>query len=208
MTIYVGPNEKKWVIHEGLLTRLSSFFRAAFRSEFQEAEDGVLRLPEDDPRAFEIFFAYAYSHSLGDIIDKTKSLPSPNGAKFTERDYLSLYVLASKYLMEGLQNEVVDALYLRYRNTELSPTPQDVEYLYQHTDEGSKMRQLLAYRLAVDVFGGNSKLPDGWDQLLKDNLMISHDMITLMGTWGIKVGKKLESDMIYKDRMYFHTHKP
>lgn len=62
VTILVGQQKKKWLIHENLLSAKSEFFRASFRGGFHEGESSVLELPEDDPRVFELFIGVGKSH--------------------------------------------------------------------------------------------------------------------------------------------------
>lgn len=61
VTIIVGHQKKKWSVHEKLLSNKSEFFRASFRGGFRESHDGVLELPEDDPRVFELFVGVSES---------------------------------------------------------------------------------------------------------------------------------------------------
>lgn len=55
VTILVGSPQKKYTIHENLLSSKSEFFRAAFNSGFRESNDGVLEFPEEEHSAFDLF---------------------------------------------------------------------------------------------------------------------------------------------------------
>lgn len=64
VTVLVGPREVKWSLHENMLASRSSFLEAAFRGGWKEGEEGILRLPEDSPRVFELFVGVSPRHSL------------------------------------------------------------------------------------------------------------------------------------------------
>jgi hypothetical protein len=55
VTIFVGPNRKRFPIHKILLFTRSDFFSKAFNGGFEEVETGVMNLPEDDEDAFGAF---------------------------------------------------------------------------------------------------------------------------------------------------------
>ena len=56
--IYVGPEEKHYTLPKDLLCYYSPFFVASLNGNFKEAKEGVLRLPEGDPRYFNVFVEY------------------------------------------------------------------------------------------------------------------------------------------------------
>jgi hypothetical protein len=53
--LYVGTKRQKYQIHKKLLCDRSSFFQKAFSSEsnFKEAVESIMHLPEDDPTTFD-----------------------------------------------------------------------------------------------------------------------------------------------------------
>lgn len=55
VTVLVGPVEVEWKLHSNLLASRSDFFKSAFNENWKEGQEKTLRLPEDDPRAFELF---------------------------------------------------------------------------------------------------------------------------------------------------------
>lgn len=65
-TIIIGKEEKKFVVHEHLLTHYSDFFRAALTGDFKEAEDKIVRLEEEDPTVFEFFVHWLYYQRFPD----------------------------------------------------------------------------------------------------------------------------------------------
>ncbi|KAG4433060.1 hypothetical protein IFR05_011454 [Cadophora sp. M221] len=64
-TIFVGPKQKEFTIYKEIICE-SEFFRAAFKSDFAEAKDGTMYLPEDNPDAFDLYAEWAYRKSIRD----------------------------------------------------------------------------------------------------------------------------------------------
>lgn len=123
MTVLVGPSEVQWRIHENLLSGISDFFRSAFNSGFKESLEDRLTMPEDDPHAFELFIRWLYIRTLTPTAVSSSTLAANVmlGKDFTAssstaciQDYLRLYVLASKVLVEELENACVDMAHAFY----------------------------------------------------------------------------------------------
>lgn len=76
VTIYVGPPQKRrrYTVHENLLSSESEFFRASFRGGFRESTDGVLELPEDEPRTFELFVGVSSFRIWGELLESLEHL--------------------------------------------------------------------------------------------------------------------------------------
>ncbi|KUI67055.1 hypothetical protein VM1G_03301 [Cytospora mali] len=208
VTIYVGPPQKRYryTVHENLLSVKSEFFRASFRRGFRESKDGVLELPEDEPRAFELFVGWIYSQPLHMLnASHLKVLRPPDGKNITIRDYLHLYVFASKYLMEDLQDEVVDIVYDYYASPDHVPNGLDVAFIYQNTTADSKMRPLLRVHCIFQLFSGEASGRIKWGDILITNGEIGHEIVADLATWKIKMGERVE--MAIKPRGSFHVRK-
>ncbi len=63
VTVYVGEEEHPFHIHKELVCRASDFFKAACCGDFKEA-DGLVRLPEQDPKVFKYFIHWLYTGNL------------------------------------------------------------------------------------------------------------------------------------------------
>lgn len=121
VTVLVGPHEMKWCLHENLLSGVSDFFRSAFNSGFKESVEGKITMPEDDPQAFELFVRWLYMRTL---VPQAVTSPATianllfrhvsNGAAACIHEALHLYVLASKLLIEDLENACVDIAHAYY----------------------------------------------------------------------------------------------
>ncbi|GAB1310892.1 Kelch repeat and BTB domain-containing protein 7 [Madurella fahalii] len=61
VTLLVGPDHQKFVVHKNLLVSQSSFFRGALATNlFREAVEGVMTLETDDPDAFRLLVGWLY----------------------------------------------------------------------------------------------------------------------------------------------------
>ena len=56
--------EATFEMYKGVLIFHSDHFRSAFSGRFSEAQDGILRLPGDDPAAFTYFKNWLYTRTL------------------------------------------------------------------------------------------------------------------------------------------------
>ncbi|KAL8665869.1 MAG: hypothetical protein Q9168_007613 [Polycauliona sp. 1 TL-2023] len=111
VTVLVGPDRKAYKIHRDLLCDRSSHFRAAFLSQFQEAQTSVIELPEDDETAFKLFILWLYgSTEFGN--------PSTQYLK----DYIQVLCFAQRILLPELHNDCIDVI-RRYRYQEIKSTP-------------------------------------------------------------------------------------
>lgn len=57
--------------------------------------------------------------------------------------YLGLYVLANRFGIEKLENEVMDLTRAYYRQTDMSSPPYRLEYIYENTSGPNKMKDFL-----------------------------------------------------------------
>lgn len=91
ITLLVGVDERKFTVREGYL-RTVNFFNNLFRHGFKESEEGVIRLPDDDPVIIEIFLVWL----LVDPLDWL-NLPSGNLTYDWSGDRLDLAVSVIRF---------------------------------------------------------------------------------------------------------------
>ena len=121
-TLLVGADEANFVIHEGLLSFSSDFFRVMFRGagNYQEKKSLVVRLPEADKEAFHLFNQWLYAPAGQSPREQIKMfVPVHRGSKhFTHRtleldECAKLFTLAEYLqcgaLMSALRSVVCNA---------------------------------------------------------------------------------------------------
>jgi hypothetical protein len=130
--VVVGTSpERRWVVHEQLLTSASRFAKAALALPFKEREERTLRLPEEDPDVFDQFVKYLYTSAIGDLpIDMR----------------LQLYVLGDRMQATTLCDRVratLDGLVSTFFDEA------QLEYVLENTSPGDGLRRICILRLGV-----------------------------------------------------------
>ena len=106
VSLVVGDDKTCFTVHRDLLCEASSFFKAAFMGagEFKETSEQSMSLPEDNADTFELLVKWLYRKSLSD--------PDRKLGWETEYFYLArLDILADKYDITGMRNDIIDALF-------------------------------------------------------------------------------------------------
>ena len=99
--VHVGPEQKRYHVHKGLLYSRSGYFEAALMGNFREAEDQVVTLDDEDPETFRTFNAWLY----------TDVLVEDAGPEVTSfRSLFNVYLFAEKRIIPLLQNAAIDAI--------------------------------------------------------------------------------------------------
>jgi hypothetical protein len=192
-------------VHENLLSEASDFFRKALNGNFKEASDGVMELPEDDPNAFELFVRWLYGKALAPA---STILTAPDGKKVTIQDYLRLYVLASKLMMEDLENTTCDIAHEFYNNLDGLPDLRDVQYIYEHTLPDAGLRRLLQVHLALGLFKAKlpQPLPEEWREVLDATAGLGYEIIDTINSWKWVMGEKGVPTRVIRTQCCFHRH--
>ena len=106
VTLLVGPNEHKFVVHECCIARNSDFFKAALKKERAEGQERIVKLPEEScVESFAKYLNFAYREKL-----PTESIKLRADESFTDNPYGELgriYVIGERMLDKAVQNAVV-----------------------------------------------------------------------------------------------------
>lgn len=147
--IVVGPASESYSVDRSVLCSQSDYFTAAC-SERWLAEDGTIRLPEEDPVIFELLLKFLHK----------KSYPSVLGKKMVGvvRPQFVLYVLADKYrvpkLVEGLNFWFSETLYSP-RNYAYSfanyVSDCEIRFVYENTPPSSVLRRMVARSVVHEI---------------------------------------------------------
>ena len=144
VTLLVGPSKTSYHIHSSLLFDSSPVFKAAFSKEsnFKEREAKSMTLPDENIGAIDRMVQWLYTG----IYHLT---PYESREKATERywELAKLNVLADKYDIKKLKNNIIDQLYDN-RNASgdynaFPPPFSVVFYIYENTSEYSSFRKLM-----------------------------------------------------------------
>lgn len=234
VNVYVGPERKKWAVHEKLLTSQSDYFKLAFNTKDLKRTMNVdqqpptssgstddsdsLDLPDDDPKLFAMAIRWLYGITFAGRCEFPPV--GTDGTDVSVRDYMALYVLASKLGVEGLKNAAVNVVYDYYHagvaigEKRRCPDLRDVRFVFERTGEDAQMRRLLVVSTLFYLFSrkDNSSsnnnadsLPAEWEEVLRSTGEIGWELIKMVNTWKWVMGAGCPA-MTIKKRCSFHEH--
>jgi BTB/POZ domain len=148
----VGRDDKpaRFTVHQNILSAASPFFEAACTPKWMKSEDRVIKLPEDDPDAIRVFIYWAYHDNISvskGLPDSTTNDSVEEASKTAFGLFAKLYILAEKYQILRLMNDVVDATISNVKEQHLPMAT--VSYIYENTLPG--LPGLPFRRLMLDI---------------------------------------------------------
>jgi len=119
----------------------------AFESGFIEGQTQTYKLDDVEPKVVQVLLHWLYTQKLD--IEVAREQDSQNFLHLEEPFILavSLWALADKLLLPGLQNEVVDWIDRVCREEEYAPT-HCLKHVYNCTGAGSLLRKLFISQTA------------------------------------------------------------
>jgi hypothetical protein len=159
-----GNNKCEFGIHEALLTARSKFFAKAMGKGWKEAEEKVVKLPDDEQEIFALYASLVYSGTVPAFDETPERIIHENDGQtdcrypdICQLEYESLvglYVFAEKLQDVKAKNAAVDALIAKVTheskvifNTEYDgpcmPSLAAIETMYAKTPHHCPGRQVL-----------------------------------------------------------------
>lgn len=163
VTILVGEEETKFVVHRNLMLHYSSFFKTAFEGPFAEHETETMRQKDIDSRLFGVLVHWLYTRKIEyGVTLLSSSLIMSGLSKWTTSDpaghgqsakkaflMVMLWTLAKTYRMRELQNDAMVALYKHIENLHLEDLMPLICYAYKD-GKPTPLKQLLIESVAFD----------------------------------------------------------
>jgi hypothetical protein len=154
VTLDVGLEHHKIVVHKHYITRTSEFFATALKKAWIEGQSRIIELPEETPEHMEYYCDYAYSGKLPTRAFTYRD--SDDEMALTFELLASFFVLGERRLDKKLRNAVIHEI-LRVRNlplrnsvstststsTSCNPSTTAVNIIYEGTPEESPARRLM-----------------------------------------------------------------
>ncbi len=132
--VLVGNERKVYNFHKTLLISSCPFFAKCLNPSFPEGLDNEVVLEGESTETFNCLFGWIYLQR----IDTDRQIP-----------FGAVYVLADKFCMERLKNEVVDAA-IKYCDT--NPVPlAELTQLVSHDLSNSPLGRAFREQLAFDI---------------------------------------------------------
>jgi len=176
--IYVGPDSSHWPLHERLLCYHSPFFARIFydkNKNWRPSQNKSYGLPdEDDQRPFTMLVGWLYSRAI-----------KPPTSEKDIGPLLDLYLLADKFEMEKLEEDIVDAVREWYHTSSTYPGLRRVQYIYANTDEDNQMREMMVSSVARQLVTADT-FPTHWQQALRRDGQLGVDIIRAFQQWHIE----------------------
>ena len=179
--IQVGaiPEYDTFIVHKVQLGKVK-WFRVCLQAPMREAEEGVIRMPEDDPAVFAELLHFIYfdklSCDLCKLFDDRKIAENPNGKIiYLEKatNVFKLYSLAKKLGMEKLQNIALDAV-IDYNNL-CAPSNNMLNYMAANSDDEDALYRYIFQYLAVGAFTYSSDWLEGL-LIYRNGIAKSHEL--------------------------------
>ena len=157
-------------MHKGLLCSVSSYFEAALRGGFKEAEEQRIDLPHEDVCVIKRFQLWLYTQKVLEEDETADQLPWSL--------WVRIYCFAEARGIPHLQNLVIDCIINKYTISDRLPSD-DVCRIYGNTPINSPLRRLLvdliARCAALDVWDlkDQSESRDLWPEFFMKDLILA-----------------------------------
>jgi hypothetical protein len=211
----VGPKRKKCQVHKKLLCDKSPFFQKAFSSDsnFKEAAEATMHLPEDDPTTFDRIINWLYRDQLPTYPGKGIRV----GGRFElEKALLDIFIFAEKYCMEVLANRVMDLLQDIHLGDNTIPYYVHVKLVFSSCHEKSKLRLYLAatscYLFSFPRVGTDVENARSYSKLPREVPDYGADITEIQYELGFMIKERARVDPRNRaakpgiGQCYFHTH--
>lgn len=161
MTFYIGSKRKIFQVHKALVCQSAPFFEKAFNGPFQEGQEGVMHLPEDNTESFSMFVHWLYRSTI----------PEGNSQEYLNNLY-HLYSFSEKItpcldLADKTLHYIQDVFRIFRRKMDRST----LVLVYENTLQHSVLRKFCVHVMVYDYFREWKKLRNRNSNILdKDTL--------------------------------------
>ena len=151
------------------------YFQRCVTSSWHEANEGVYRLPNDDPAVFEELVNFLYSNSLSYNLAKLiRACPgydieySPEELEISLKSIrlLKIYVMAKRRDFEALQNVILDAVLAGFAVSFVAS--EEYVYVMDNTVENDMLRKMVLRHVARDM------RVDGWEEFKNGEIYVDY----------------------------------
>ncbi|KAH6639784.1 hypothetical protein C7974DRAFT_138856 [Boeremia exigua] len=192
VVVIVGPEQKRYCLHQDALAHSSDFFRNAFSGPWKEAEDGVLALADVEVETFDLFAHWIYAGTLPKLtvsmLEGTEPEGVPRNVFTIVLGYVKAIVFGDKYLARAFGCAVQEVL-------QFSWTPEWTEvvrYAYANLPPRHPFLQQLAdeYRMEWCIVEKN-----------RNRQCISHRVQSARDMLSISVQRSLPTEFLLRVNM-------
>lgn len=177
--------------HHGILTLNSAYFEKALDSQFVEASARTIKLTEYDYQTVACFVYWCYTRRV---------MPDDNGQMPPYRRLARLWVFADAFLVPLLQDQCCDLILRRMGESWRAPRPSTINWIYEHTQAGSKLRKCLITCI------GKISSADEYFSFSEFNQEVLVDLLRI--SWNPEYKKHSRQEFMAWDPCQFHVHEP
>lgn len=153
ITVLVGSEDEKFVVHKSAVCKNSKFFQAACGREWKEGQERVIRLPEADPEVFNVYAHWAYTETLDMSL-----MPEPS-LRANDRNSPPAYINLGKVWILGnflhdhiVGNRVIDRFLQKLDSDPAARVhTQSLEHIWNNTPQGCGLQRVLLETMAVRI---------------------------------------------------------
>lgn len=146
VTLLVGRDKVKFLVHKDILCQESPYFEKAFKSGFKEATENSLTLLGEKSDIVNSLVDWLYSGTLD------FSVPNDRQTQPCYREPLYLYLVADTYDFPKLRDEIIEYFFgLRFHKQ--LPSYDCFTKLWRNTMENDRLRKLF---VDVEIWSGDT----------------------------------------------------
>ena len=183
--IIVGSEGKQFTIHKNLICAASDFFTTALKSNFIEAAEQKVALPEESPQLFQLVYDWLYSGRVSDGV--TTYVKKEEDVSSGDVFWWEVYEIGDRLMMDRLRVLAVSKI-LKIFSTKIPLIPSQA---FLHSIfEAEQLPGLEAYMVEHVVYWlqGSAKYTD-WSALPDAHMRFGQSMAkaTMQGnqwSWG------------------------
>ncbi|KAK4455073.1 hypothetical protein QBC34DRAFT_465000 [Podospora aff. communis PSN243] len=205
-----GESERKWSVHEPLLSAKSPYFRRMLNDDAAGLDMKEVTFRDIAPKLFSMFMHWLYGTTFGPSSgSRIFRFPLPDDKTHTVSDYIRLYLLGVTFEIVGVKNAAIDTVYSYFAEAHGTRCPNiyDVQLVFENTTDNSPMRRLLIAHCLFYFFNKRrpdlGRLPDTWDVVMKQDSTVSCAILEMLAEWGWVMGSNVPP-MKIKNRQSFH----
>lgn len=163
VTVLVGPDKYKFIVHKNLICASSTFFGCAFEGNFAEGATQQIELPEEKPCLFKFFCDWLY---LAEYYGANWSRIPIDTKYGLDTRWLLLYRMGDRLMIPGIQVLALRQFSMRLFTTQEASVPTEEMMKLIYKPDGEKifrkyMTEHVAFWLATtgnwDMWGSHCK---------------------------------------------------
>lgn len=145
VTVLVGTEEERFVLHQDAVCAKSKFFKAACSKQWLEGQERIVRLPEAGAAIFQAYCSWIYSGELQELTCTAASDVADGIAEC--KSLIKLYLLGDSLDDIALRNQMNVVLFKAMENQKKLVENGLIRLVWESTVPKSSMRGMI-----VDVF--------------------------------------------------------